>query len=1504
MKKEDLKKGLYVPQLESDACGIGMIANLEKKYSHKLVSDALTMLENMEHRGACGCDPESGDGAGILIHVPHSLFLSENLSFRLPEQGEYGVGAFFFPKGEYFKEIYQKIREAALELNIELIGRRRVPVVSNILGESSSSSEPDIYHLFFLPKDRELDKLVFERKLLILRKYLTHKVIASYPEYKHDLYVCSLSSKTMIYKGQLTSGQVRQYYLDLKNENLSSAVALVHSRFSTNTVPRWKLAQPFRVIAHNGEINTIEGNKNWWRAKEKDIISELFTEKEFKMMFPLFNPTSSDSSIFDNVLEFLVANGRSIPHALMMMIPEAWQNAEYMEDYKKDFYEYHEALMEPWDGPASMCFTDGTLIGGTLDRNGLRPSRYCLTSDNYLILASETGVIPVDADKIIKKGRLEPGKILVADLDERRVIGDEELKRVICNRLPYGTWLDQSKVHINELDAKVIYEHQSEIPLIKRQTAQGYTLEDEELIIDGMLKSKKDPIGSMGADVPLAVLSRYAQHISTYFRQQFAQVTNPPIDSLREAEYMTLKTVLGSSSNILNIEQNTVSFIRLESPVLDKKSFNKLRYIDFDGYQVASVDCTFKATYADGDLESKLSDICDQVDQAIQGGVNLIFLDNIENVSEDQVPVPSLLSTGAVHHYLVNQGLRQRTSIIVRGGDVLETHHFATLLGYGADAIYPELSFESIEAIYNRGRLDQAYNVIKYKSIYVKAVDKGLLKIMSKLGISTVASYRGAQAFEALGISSEVVAKCFKGTVSRIEGMTFDMLAKEALKKHRVAFEDELQNELVDLGVYQWKRRGEFHLFNPISVHLLQHSTRTNDFGVYKKFAQAINDQHENACTLRSLLEFKAGDAIPVEEVEPVESILKRFATGAMSFGSISHEAHSTLAKAMNRIGGKSNSGEGGEDEVRFKKSENGDWERSAIKQVASGRFGVTINYLTNAIELQIKMAQGAKPGEGGQLPGHKVDNWIARVRHSTPGVGLISPPPHHDIYSIEDLAQLIYDLKNANRHARISVKLVSKAGVGIIASGVAKGKADHILIAGHDGGTGASPWSSIRYAGLPWELGLAETHQTLIQNKIRNRVVLQADGQIRTGRDMAIATLLGAEEWGVATAALVVEGCILMRKCHLNTCPVGIATQDTELRKKFTGEVDHVVNFFHFLAQDLREIMASLGFRTVNEMVGRSDILQVREDREHWKLDNLDLSPILFRDQLAETQASYNNVAQDHELENVLDRSLIEYAGLAIDEKVTIQSIFPVISTDRSVGAMLSNEIAKKYGSAGFEDDTINFRFRGSAGQSFGAFSINGLTFTLEGDANDYFGKGLSGAKLIITPDRDAPFIPHENIIIGNVALYGATSGQAYIRGVAGERFAVRNSGARAVVEGIGAHGCEYMTGGIIVVLGSVGRNFAAGMSGGKAYLFDAMGTMVNHVNKEMVEIEELEKEDFNTVRKMVRDHFKYTGSERALDILQDWDKAKNNFIKVMPVEYKRVLQEIAAKKADLVLS
>ena len=1490
MKDAKHQQGLYVPQLEKDSCGTGLIANLDNKASHDLVSNALTILENMEHRGACGCDPESGDGAGILTHIPHSFFKRQELGFELPEAGKYGVGMCFFPTDtDLIDALMEYVEGSAAREDIAYLGYRKVPVDSSVLGESSAASQPEIRQLFFKP-NRNLGRKEFDKKLLVLRKSVHHKAHADLPDLIDDFYFASISSRTMVLKGQLTSWQVRLFYKDLQNPDYQSAIAMVHSRFSTNTVPKWKLAQPFRMISHNGEINTIMGNANWWRAKEKFLKTDAFTDKELERVTPLFYKRSSDSSIFDTVFEFLVFSGRSIPHSLMMMIPEAWQNSRNIEDYKKAFYEYHEAHIEPWDGPASICFTDGTVIGATLDRNGLRPSRYMLTDDNDLIMASETGVLPVEPSKVVYKSRLEPGKILIADLDEGEIIGDEKLKEIVCNRFPYQKWVDESKVHIDDVDSEDRELQIDDHSIIQHKLAHGFTTEDEELIISAMSENAKEPIGSMGADIPAAVLSRYAQHIANYFKQQFAQVTNPPIDPLREAEFMTLKCALGGASDICNIKENTAKFIRLDSPILDSTTFQKINGIKHEYFNSAEIDCTFKKEYKSRDLYKSIVLIKNKISALADQGVNIFILSN-RKIGPDRVPIPSLLIAGAVHQHLINDGLRHKASIIVDGSDILETHHCATCISYGADAVYPRLALRTVEDLTNIGKLKK-YSLKEYQEKYIKAINKGLLKVMSKLGISTIQSYKGAQTFEALGISSEVVDVCFTGTVSRIQGMKFDDLAQEALVKHKLAFEDQEANELIDLGIYQWKRRGEYHLFNPQSVHLLQHSTKTNDYKTYKKYTDVINNQERIAVTLRSLLDFTDRSPIPLSEVEPAENIMKRFATGAMSFGSISHEAHTTLAKAMNRIGAKSNSGEGGEDEERFKKLSNGDWERSAIKQVASGRFGVTINYLSNCNEIQIKMAQGAKPGEGGQLPGHKVNDWIAKVRHSTPGVGLISPPPHHDIYSIEDLAQLIYDLKNANRDARISVKLVSKAGVGIIASGVAKGHADHILIAGADGGTGASPLSSIRHAGLPWELGLAETHQTLVQNKIRDRVTIQTDGQIRTGRDMAIATLLGAEEWGIATAALVVEGCILMRKCHLNTCPVGIATQDEELRKKFTGEVEHVVNYFKFLAEDMREIMAELGFKTVNEMVGKTHKLKIKENVGHWKLKNLDLSPLLYRSEYAGKVGEYKAVEQDHEIDDVLDTKLIAYADLAIEDKIAIQSVFDIKNTDRAVGAMLSNQIAKKYGSTGLEDDSISFRFRGSAGQSFGAFAAKGITFTVEGDTNDYFGKGLSGAKLIVVTDRDARFEPSENIIIGNVALYGATSGEAYIKGVAGERFCVRNSGASAVVEGIGAHGCEYMTGGLAIILGEIGRNFGAGMSGGIAYIYDPNNDQSQNCNKEMIYLEQLESNDHDILRDHVRKHFKYTGSKRALEILQNWENEKSNFLKVMPKEYKAVLE------------
>ena len=1502
MKNATERKGLYIPELEKDSCGTGLIANLDNKPSHDLVGDALTILENMEHRGACGCDPKSGDGAGILTHIPHSFFAKQDLGFTLPEKGKYGVGFCFLPTdGDLIEVIMEYIENCATEQGIQYLGERIVPVDNSVLGEASAASQPEIRQFFFKPA-QDIIRKELDRKLLVLRKAVHHKAHIEIPGIRDDFYFSSISSRTMILKGQLTSWQVRLFYKDLQDPDYETAIAMVHSRFSTNTVPKWKLAQPFRMISHNGEINTIKGNVNWWRAKEKFLKTKYFSKTELEKLLPLFYKRASDSSIFDTVFEFLVFGGRSVPHALMMMIPEAWQNADNVENYKRAFYEYHEAHIEPWDGPASICFTDGTVIGATLDRNGLRPSRYLLTDDNVLIMASETGVLPVDPAKVVYKSRLEPGKILIADLDQGKIIGDEELKRIVCQRHPYSEWISESKVHIDNVDSDDREKEEDQNTLIQQKLAHGFTSEDEELIITAMTLDAKEPIGSMGADIPIAVLSRYAQHIANYFRQQFAQVTNPPIDPLREAEFMTLKCALGGASDICNINQNTAKFIRLNSPVLDTPTFEKINGIRHHYFNSVEIDCTFGKNYREGDLRKSIEKITKKISSLIDDGINIFILSN-RKISPERVPIPSLLIAGGVHQFLITEGKRHKASIIIDGSDIIETHHCATCISYGADAVYPRLAINTVGELYDLESLNHNFTKREYQEKYIKAIDKGLLKVMSKLGISTIQSYKGAQTFEALGISSEVVDVCFKGTVSRIEGMTFDNLATEALVKHKLAFEDQEVNELIDLGIYQWKRRGEYHLFNPQSVHLLQNATRRNDYTTYKKYAETINNQERIAVTLRSLLEFTDVNAIPIEEVESVENIMKRFATGAMSFGSISHEAHSTLAKAMNRIGGKSNSGEGGEDESRYEKLQNGDWERSAIKQVASGRFGVTINYLSNCSELQIKMAQGAKPGEGGQLPGHKVNDWIAKVRHSTPGVGLISPPPHHDIYSIEDLAQLIFDLKNANREARISVKLVSKAGVGIIASGVVKGHADHILIAGADGGTGASPLSSIRHAGLPWELGLAETHQTLVQNKIRDRVTVQTDGQIRTGRDMAIATLLGAEEWGIATAALVVEGCILMRKCHLNTCPVGIATQDETLRKKFNGNADHVVNFFRFLAEDMREIMAELGFRTINEMVGKTKKLKIREEVNHWKLENLDLTPLLYRSEFAGKVGEYKSVEQDHELDNVLDRKLISYADLAIEDKVVIQSIFEIKNTDRAVGAMLSNEIAKRYGSDGLDDDSINFRFRGSAGQSFGAFMAKGVTFTIEGDTNDYFGKGLSGGKLIVVTDRNARFNPSENIIIGNVALYGATSGEAYIKGVAGERFCVRNSGVTAVVEGIGAHGCEYMTGGVAVILGPVGRNFGAGMSGGIAYIYDPTGVQQQNCNREMIFIEQLQNEDLATLRGLIRNHFKYTGSLKALEMLQDWSETKANFIKIMPKEYKAVLEIKRLQKQEEVV-
>ncbi len=1501
-----VNEGLYTPQLESDACGTGLIARLDNIPSHNLVAKAIKMLENMEHRGACGCEPNTGDGAGILIKIPHNFLREEcqSIDISLPKPGEYGLGMVFFPSDQKMEnECKVTINDYLEELGFDFLGYRDVPTDNTTIGHSAKRTEPHIQQIFVQPKKR-LSPIELERKLFVLRQIVTHTIHHTFPQTKSSFYIASFSGRTVVYKGQLTTYQLKNYYPDLIDKRLESSIALVHSRFATNTFPQWQLAQPFRFIAHNGEINTILGNMNWWRSRESTLRSKIFTKEELEYLLPIANDTQSDSANFDNVLEFLYLSGRSLPHALMMMIPEAWQERTWMAGFKRAFYEYHKLLMEPWDGPAAICFTDGKIIGATLDRNGLRPLRYQLTDDNVLIVASEAGVVPYSPEKITKKGRLKAGRMLLADLEEQRIIGDEELKRKICQELPYSSWLEQHKVKLEDLPEPNRYIFSiNGAQLVRQQKLFGFTKEDLKFLLTETVKVGKDPIGSMGADTPLAVLSSQTQHLANYFKQLFAQVTNPPIDPIRERSVMSLFTTLGAKGDILEVKPENATFVHLDQPILKNEDIARLRSWHHPDFKANTIDVLFRADGQKGRLRAALDHICATAEDLVRNGFNIIILSD-RKTSEKLAPIPTLLATGAIHHHLIRNGLRNKTSIVVEGGDIRETHHMATLIGFGANAFNPYLTFDTLRSLNEKGALNQRFQDEELIQRYIKATGKGLLKIFSKVGISTLQSYHGAQIFEILGLQPDVVELCFNGSISRIKGIGFDEIAEEVLIRHREIYikSTEIRKKLPEGGVYQWKRRGEYHLFNPQTIHLLQYSTRKNDYKAYKKYAALINDQNEQVCTLRGLLGFRKGKPIPIEEVEPVESIVKRFATGAMSFGSLSHEAHSTLAVAMNRIGAKSNSGEGGEDEMRYKVKENGDWERSAIKQVASGRFGVTINYLTNADELQIKMAQGAKPGEGGQLPGHKVDEWIARVRHSTPGVGLISPPPHHDIYSIEDLKQLIFDLKNANRRARINVKLVSKAGVGIIASGVAKAHADVILISGHDGGTGASPLTSIRHAGLPWELGLAETQQTLVKNKLRDRVVLQTDGQIRTGRDLAIATLLGAEEWGVATAALVVEGCILMRKCHMNTCPVGVATQDPELRKKFKGDPQFVINFFHFLAQDLREIMAQLGFRTVKEMVGKVEMLRQKPGIKHWKYKNVDLGPILYKEPTDPFVGIHKSIEQDHEIDNVLDWQLIKEAQPAFEHQQKVSHIFPIANTDRAVGTMLSNEVARKYGSQGLPEDTIDFEFRGSAGQSFAAFGAHGLKFKLEGEANDYCGKGLSGARLIIVPDRSAKFQASKNIIIGNVAFYGATSGEAYINGKAGERFCVRNSGVHAVVEGIGDHGCEYMTGGRVIILGETGDNFAAGMSGGIAYIFDANRNFKQNCNMGMVTLDDqMSEEEYAFVKQMIQKHIQYTHSELAMKILLNWEDHKLRFQKVMPLDYKRILEEQAQKEALL---
>ena len=1492
------KQGLYRPEFERDACGIGFVANIKGNKSHQVISDALTILENMEHRGACGCESNTGDGAGILIQIPHAFFFDECLKMgvHLPPFGKYGVGSVFFPKEVRLREECRDIfSRTAEELGLELLTWRRVPVNPEGIGYTARSVEPDMEQVFIACPDHITDPLAFERKLFVLRNYASHLINSTVKKDPIGFYISSLSYKVIVYKGQLTSGQVRSYYPDLSNKKVVSALGLVHSRFATNTFPSWKLAQPFRYIAHNGEINTLQGNLNWIKTNEKGYTSPYFSKEEMEMLLPLISGSQSDSASLDNMIELLTMTGRSLPHVMMMLIPEAWDGNEDMDPVKKAFYEYHASIMEPWDGPASISFTDGKMIGATLDRNGLRPSRYCVTSDDRVIMASETGALPVDPTLVIEKGRLQPGKMFIVDMEEGRIISDEEAKQQICSQKPYGEWLNKYKIRLNELpEPRVMFTHLEHDQVFKYQKAFGYSSEDLDNIIAPMAEDGKEPVGSMGTDVPLAILSDQPQHLSSYFKQLFAQVTNPPIDPIRERLVMSLATFVGNNGNMLVEDPLSCHTVALKHPVLTNKDLEKIRSIDTGIFQAKTLQCYFRADGQPGSLKKALDRICRYAVDAVEDGFEVLILQD-RAIDSEHAPIPSLLSTAAIHHHLIRKGYRGKVGIIVEAGDVWEVHHFACLIGFGATAINPYLALSSIRDMRLNGKIHSEMDPEQLKKNYIKAINEGLLKVFSKMGISTLQSYQGAQIFEIIGLNKEVVDKYFTGAVSRIEGMGLDEIAKEALAKHQLAFSKKSipADRLPVGGVYQWKRKGEFHLFNPQTIHLLQHSTRIGDYGVFKKYSKLVNDQSEKACTLRSMFEFSPlRKSISIDEVEPAESIYKRFATGAMSFGSISWEAHTTLAIAMNRLGAKSNTGEGGEDEIRYQPLANGDSMRSSIKQVASARFGVTSQYLTEADELQIKMAQGAKPGEGGQLPGHKVDEWIGKVRHSTPGVGLISPPPHHDIYSIEDLAQLIFDLKNANRKARISVKLVSKAGVGTIAAGVAKAKADVVLVSGHDGGTGASPMSSIRHAGLPWELGLAEANQTLVKNKLRSRVVLQTDGQLKTGRDIAIATLLGAEEWGVATAALVVEGCILMRKCHLNTCPVGVATQDPELRKRFNGAAEYVVNFIQFLTRELREIMAEMGYRTIEEMVGQSDALKIREGVSHWKYSKLDLSSILYKEPADAYTGLYKQEEQDHGIANVIDWKLMEEAKPALENKEKVSIVSDIKNTDRTTGTMLSNEITKRYGAAGLPDGTIHLKFKGTAGQSFGAFNTNGVTLELEGDANDYFGKGLSGAKMIVYPHKESSFIPEENILIGNVAFYGATSGKAFIRGKAGERFAVRNSGATAVVEGVGDHGCEYMTGGLVIVLGKTGRNFAAGMSGGIAYVYDVDGNFRDACNPEMVDLDPIDEADMETIAGLLKEHLIATESSVAKFILSDLDNQRSNFIKVYPRDYKKVMQ------------
>jgi glutamate synthase domain-containing protein 2/glutamate synthase domain-containing protein 1/glutamate synthase domain-containing protein 3 len=1488
-------QGLYDPRNEHDACGIGFVANIKGQKSHDIIVKGIQVLINLTHRGACGCDPETGDGAGITIQLPHKFFSREcaKLGFTLPNPGEYGVGMTFLPVERAPRLECEGILERIVqEEGLRMLGWRDTPIDGSAIGRVARGSQPYIQQIFVgRPHGMTEDQL--ERKLYVVRKRAEAEVAKSDVEDKDFFYIPSFSCRTIVYKGLLLAPQIANFYPELSDPDVISALCLVHQRFSTNTFPTWHLAHPFRYIAHNGEINTLRGNINWMHARQSVLASPLFGD-DVKKLFPVIQPGGSDSAAFDNALELLVLAGRSLPHAMAMLIPEAWAGNPDMNPQKKAFYEYHASLMEPWDGPAAIAFTDGRVIGATLDRNGLRPARYLVTKDDLLIMSSETGVLPVKPEDVMLKGRLQPGKMLLADLRQGRIVSDKELKASLYGRNPYALWLKENQVTLDQLVEPPREHGTDHETILQRQRAFGYTDEDLRMILAPMAEKGEEPVGSMGTDTPLACLSDRPQQLFNYFKQLFAQVTNPPIDSIREDMVMSLISYIGTERNILAETPQHCHTLKLPQPILKNVDLEKLRRVSQGDFLATTLPALFAVEEGVNGLKRALDALCRRASLAIKSGYTLLILSD-RGIDQDYAPIPSLLALAAVHNHLVREETRTQVAIIIESGEPREVMHFALLIGYGASAINPYLAIETLEDMVKRGTLPPGTTFEKALANFKKAINKGLLKTFSKMGISTLQSYRGAQVFEAIGLNKELVDRYFTGTVSRIEGVGLDVLAEEAILKHGHGFRPvgDSEPELGVGGNYHYRVRGEYHLLNPATIAKLQHAVRNQNFQTFQEYTDLIDNQNRQLCTLRGLLEVRKSDSpVPVHEVEPAAEIVKRFATGAMSFGSISKEAHETLAIAMNRIGGRSNTGEGGEDEARFQPDANGDLRRSAVKQVASGRFGVTTNYLVNADELQIKMAQGAKPGEGGQLPGHKVDEVIARVRHSTPGVGLISPPPHHDIYSIEDLAQLIYDLKNANPRARISVKLVAEVGVGTVAAGVSKAHADVVLISGDSGGTGASPLSSIKHAGIPWELGLAETHQVLVMNDLRGRIRVQTDGKLASGRDVVIAALLGAEEFGFSTFPLVSMGCIMMRKCHLNTCPVGIATQDPQLRKKFQGTPENVINFFFFIAEQVRQHMAQLGFRTFDEMVGKVEMLDARRAIDHWKAKGIDLSAILYSPRVPSRIARRCVQAQDHGLQQALDYKLIDHARDAIENGTPIEIKLPIRNVHRTVGAMLSGEIARRYGSAGLPDNTIKFHFTGSAGQSFGAFLAKGVTLELEGDSNDYVGKGLSGGRLIVYPPRASTFLPEENIVIGNVALYGATSGEAYFNGVAGERFAVRNSGATAVVEGTGDHGCEYMTKGTVVVIGKVGRNFAAGMSGGIAYVLDELGDFAaKRCNPAGVDLDPLTEQDIQTIHALVESHVVATGSPRGQWVLENWDEMLAHFIKVFPHEYKRVL-------------